>query len=152
MHFHVRDLGNYFVLMQLRRLYPDFFASKHNLLLAFATDGMCPWVDKKSMSFWSKLYLIMNLPFYQRWRLANIIVSGLSHNSVNGQPRNFNTHHRVSAEDLLVGWEIGFHVLIDGVDVTVRVMMACVIGDGPGRSCTCAPVDDGSLVQVWPTC
>ena len=77
--------------MQLRRLYPDFFASKHNLLLAFATDGMCPWVDKKSMSFWSKLYMIMNLPFFQRWRLANIIVSGLSHNSVNGQPRNFNT-------------------------------------------------------------
>ena len=95
---------------------------------------MCPWVDKKALSFWFKLFMVMNLPFYMRWQLANMIVSGLSHSALNGQPRNFNTHHRASAEDLLVGWEIGFNVLIDGVDVTVRVMMACVIGDGPGRS------------------
>jgi hypothetical protein len=73
---------------------------------------MCPWVDKKAMSFWFELFAIMNIPFYLRWQLANIILSGVSHNAVNGQPHNFNIHHRISAEDLLVGWEIGFRVRV----------------------------------------
>ena len=127
-----------FCAFQLRRLYPSFFADKYNLLLAMATDGSCPWQDKKLMSFWGKLFAILNLPFYLRWQLANIILAAMSHNAAYGQPRNFNTHHRIAAEDLLVGWEIGFPVSIAGVHVTVRVMMACVIGDGPGCNCSCA--------------
>ena len=110
---------------------------------------MCPWVDKKAMSFWFPLFAIMNLAFYLRWQLANIILAGVSHNAVYGQPRNFNTHHRAAAEDLLVGWETGFRMRVGDADVTVRIMMACVIGDGPGRSRVFAGTN--SDVQLWPT-
>ena len=69
--------------------------------------------------------------------------------AVYGQPRNFNTHHRAAAEDLLVGWEAGFRMRVGDADVTVRIMMACVIGDGPGRSRVFAGTN--SDVQLWPT-
>ena len=97
-----------------------------------STDGMCPWKDKKLISAWPFVLAILNLPFYLRWQLANVILTSVSHNSVLGQPCNFNTHHRLIAEDLLVGWELGFSIVVAGVAVTVRVMMAFLIGDGPG--------------------
>jgi len=116
----------------LRELHPTFFASKYNLLLMGSTDGMCPWKDKKLLSGWPFELALGNLPFYMRWRLANVILTSVSHNSVMGQPLNFNTHHRLIAEDLLIGWELGYSIIIAGVAVTVRVMMAFLVGDGPG--------------------
>ena len=62
---------------------------------------MCPFKDKKKISLWPVILIIMNLPEAMRYDPRNIIIIYIAASAAGGQPKNFHTHLSMVVDELI---------------------------------------------------
>ena len=88
-------------------------------------------VAQVAISLWPFFFLIMNLPERMRHHAAYVIFHSMATSAGCKQPLNFNTHNELVLEDLLIGWTLGFEIVVNGQPTLIRVMMLFLICDYP---------------------
>ncbi len=122
----------HFLLTQVRVEFPEYFAPGHLCLLCIlSTDGMCPFKDKKKISLWPVILILMNLPEAMRYDPRNIIILYIAASAAGGQPKNFHPHLSMVVDEL-INSAAGHDMLVGGVQTRVHVVVPVLSADGRG--------------------
>ena len=108
---------------------------------------MCPFKDKKKISLWPVILIIMNLPEAMRYDPRNIIIIYIAASAAGGQPKNFHTHLSMVVDELIDS-AAGHDLLVGGVKTRVHVMVPVLSADGRGPLMLCTIKLDVRVLSI----